>query len=129
MEFYELLLSARLFAMFPGCGIGNREWGPPLSVTVRMPHPGVQSSFGPMVEVALVTSNLQAEEYVAEIGARRRFVPVVIVVICPTRSDALVLTTSTFPDVFVTAWSPDGSNDTGLKNTMDEALGWATSGG
>ncbi|MCX5233948.1 DUF4365 domain-containing protein [Streptomyces prunicolor] len=129
VEFYEHLLSARLFAMFPECWIGNREWGPPLSVTVRMLRPRRPSPFGLMVEVALVMSNLQAEEYVAEIGAGRRFVPVVIVVMCPTRSDALVLTPSTFPDVFVTAWSPDGSNDAGLKSTMDEAFVWAMSGG
>ncbi|MFC7870718.1 DUF4365 domain-containing protein [[Kitasatospora] papulosa] len=129
VEFYERLLSARLFAMFPGCSIGGREWGPPLTMTVRMSHPRVPSRLGPMIEVALVTSNLQAEEYAAEVGALRRFVPVVIVVTCPTQSDALVLTTSTFPDVFVTAWSPDGSNDAGLKNNMVEALGLATSGG
>ncbi|MEV8344659.1 DUF4365 domain-containing protein [Streptomyces niveus] len=129
LEFYELLLSARLFAMFPGCGIKNREWGPPLSVTVYMPHPHLASRIPVFIEVALVTSTLQAEQFMAEIGDGPRWVPSVIVVVCPTRSDVLVLATSGFPDVFVTAWSPDGSNDTNLKNTMVEALGRAASGG
>ncbi|MFE2842547.1 DUF4365 domain-containing protein [Streptomyces scopuliridis] len=127
-EFYELLLSARLYAMFPGCGIGQREWGPHLSVIVHMPHLYAASRIRIQIEVAIVTSILQAEQLVAEAGGQPRFVPLVIVVICPTRSDAL-LTTASFPPAFVTAWSPDGSNDTGLKHTMVEALGWATSGG
>ncbi|MEV8388690.1 MULTISPECIES: DUF4365 domain-containing protein [unclassified Streptomyces] len=122
--FNELLLSARLHAMFPDCGILRRWWDEPCNMTVALaPSAGLRLR-SVVVDVAIVTSALRAAFLISTYG-RRRFAPLVIVVMDTRQPDGLPSNPSTLP-VFVTRWSPDGKNDASLKSAFDNALSWAT---
>jgi hypothetical protein len=121
--FYELLLSARLHAMFPDCGVSRREWDDSLNMVVWLAHSSELHVHRVVVDVVIVTSTLRAALLVAQ-NASPRFAPLVIVVVDTERPDGLPPNPSR-PPVFVAPWSPDGKNDPSLKCAFDSALAWA----
>ncbi|MEU2558463.1 DUF4365 domain-containing protein [Streptomyces longispororuber] len=123
--FHELLLSARLHAMFPDCGVIRHEWTERANMTVHFAKPEVDRFFPIVVDIVIVASALRAALLVAQFGVGQRYAPIVVVVMDPERPDGLPSNPSR-PPVFVTAWSTDGKNDASLRSTFESARTWVT---
>ncbi|MEV0257744.1 DUF4365 domain-containing protein [Streptomyces sp. NPDC050732] len=122
--FHELVLSARLVAMFPDCGILRREWDEFPRMTVQLANPDVPQLRGLMFDVEVVTSIFTAARLIAKFGRRDRFAPLMIVVV-DERPDDMSPNLGA-PPVFVTPWSADGRYDESLRSTLNSVLLWCS---
>lgn len=122
--FHELLLSARLQAMLPDCGILRREWDEFPRLTVQLADPVRSQLHRVMFDVEVVTSIFTAALLIAKFGRGRRVAPLMIVVV-DERPDDMPPNPSA-PPVFVTPWSADGRYDESLRSTLDSVLMWCS---
>ncbi|MEV7279750.1 DUF4365 domain-containing protein [Streptomyces sp. NPDC093111] len=120
-EFYQLLLSARLQAMFPECGISRREVDYDASgLTIHfLAYKGMDHV---MIDVEVVTSVFDLAHRVSSLGSGRRYIPVVIVLV--GQGPGSMPPKPVLPPVFVTHWNTDGRYDDSLRRTLDSVLTW-----
>lgn len=121
-EFYQLLLSARLQAMFPECGISRGEVDcDSAGLTI---HFSAYKGIGRvLIDVEIVTSVFDLGHRVSS-GSGHRYVPVLIVLV--GKGPESMPPKPVLPPVFVTQWNTDGRYDDSLRNTLDRVLTWIT---
>ncbi|MEU9666795.1 DUF4365 domain-containing protein [Streptomyces bobili] len=123
--FYMHLLSARLYAMFPGAVIANHSRGEHIEMTIYFRDSGDYHN-RKTVDVALVETMGDAERLTVKLGSPMRFAPLVIVVGSSLDHKDVARLSDLAKDlaIFAAPWTADGRYDAHLKATMNCALKW-----